>query len=103
MPASISRSCHSEAELARAAEDEVDFVTLSPLHASPGKGEALGLERFAVLRASQPSLRVLALGGIDATNAEGARRAGADGVAAIRAILAAEVERVGEIARALFG
>ena len=62
---------------------------LSPMFASPRKGEPLGVARFRTLRASVPSMHVLALGGIDASNAAIAREAGADGVAVIRAVLAA--------------
>jgi thiamine-phosphate pyrophosphorylase len=83
----IGRSCHDERGLAEALADGADAVTLSPLFASPGKGEPLGEARFAALRARFPALFVVALGGIDARNAHRAFAAGADAVAAIRAWL----------------
>lgn len=86
---SVSCSCHDLDELAAAARDGVDFVTLSPLRASPGKGAPLGIARFRALRASfaQP---VLALGGVDASVLAEARAGGADGVAVIRAVFGEE-------------
>ncbi|MEO7096769.1 MAG: thiamine phosphate synthase, partial [Polyangiales bacterium] len=89
-PCLVSRSCHDERSLAEAEDEGLDFVTLSPVHASPGKGEPLGVARFSSLRRAHPSLHVLALGGIDATNVDEAKRAGADGVAVIRAVLTAK-------------
>jgi thiamine-phosphate pyrophosphorylase len=86
----IGRSCHDARGLEEARAEGADAVTLSPLFASPGKGEPLGEARFAALRAQFPSLYVIALGGIDQSNAERARRAGADAVAAIRAWLATD-------------
>ncbi|MGZ3476076.1 MAG: thiamine phosphate synthase [Polyangiales bacterium] len=83
----IGRSCHDEHGLEEARADGADGVTLSPLFASPGKGAPLGEARFAALRGQFPSLFVIALGGIDETNADRARGAGADAVAAIRAWL----------------
>lgn len=83
-PSLLSRSCHDEAELHLAEGERVDFVTLSPLYASPGKGAPLGEERFATLRKTVPTLPVLALGGIDASHVARARALGADGVAMVR-------------------
>lgn len=80
----VSRSCHDEAGIAAARD--ADAITLSPLFASPGKGPALGVERFAALAAST-TVPVYALGGITASNARLALAAGAAGVAAIRAWL----------------
>ena len=89
-PCLLSRSCHDERALAEAEDEGLDFVTLSPMYPSPGKGEPLGAARFAQLRRTHPSLHVLALGGIDAENAADAKGAGADGVAVIRALLTAK-------------
>jgi len=60
------------------------MVTLSPIFESPGKGDALGLERLRdtcrVL-----SIPVIALGGVtDEAKIEGVRQAGAEGFASIR-------------------
>jgi len=97
----IGRSCHDEGELLRAVDEGVNAVTLSPVFASPGKGTPLGVDRFRAMRAKVPSMHVLALGGIDASNAASARDAGADGVAVIRAVLAAHDPA--EIVRRMLG
>ena len=78
-------SCHSAEELAAAVSAGADHVVLSPVHGVPQKGEALGLDGFAAL-AAPLLLPVVALGGIDASNAAAVRAAGADGVAVIRAL-----------------
>ena len=83
----IGRSCHDGAGLLAARDAGADGATLSPLFGSPGKGPALGVARFAELRALVPSLPVIALGGIDAGNARDALAVGATGVAALRAWL----------------
>ena len=82
----LAASCHDAQELALAAALGVDFVTLSPLQATathPGAA-ALGWVRAAELMSgfNQP---VYLLGGLGAAELEAARRAGAQGVAAIRA------------------
>ena len=76
-------SCHDQAELARAEAAGVDFVTLSPVLASPGKGAPLGWDRFEAL-ARTTRLPVFALGGVGPEDLEEARRLGAFGVAGIR-------------------
>ncbi len=85
----IGCSCHDAAGLEIARRAGADAATLSPLFASPGKGEPLGVERFAALRSVAPELEVLALGGVDAGNASLAARAGASGAATIRGWLSA--------------
>jgi thiamine-phosphate pyrophosphorylase len=82
----ISRACHDPA---RAQANGADAVVLSPVLA-PRKGRAaLGLEALAVVHRAGASL-VYALGGIDAPGARLCVEAGADGVAAIGAALAAD-------------
>lgn len=66
------------------------YATLSPFAAVPGKGRPLGAAGFAEIRQAVAELPVLALGGIDAAVGADARRAGADGVAVLRAIARAE-------------
>lgn len=76
----IGQSAHSADEIAQAAAAGADYVTLSPIFATiskPGYGPALGR---AMLEQTWP-LPVLALGGIDASNAAGCMGAGAAGVA----------------------
>lgn len=88
-PALVGFSAHDP--LDRTAVDAADYVTLSPLFATPRKPDAedaprpLGLARFASL-ADAVGRPVVALGGIDADNARLAVEAGASGVAVLRAI-----------------
>jgi len=87
----IAVSTHSAAEAMRwAADARVCFVALGPIFETPAKrayGHPLGLE---VLRAAcATGARVVAIGGIDAARAQKCLAAGASGVAAIRAVLAA--------------
>lgn len=79
----IGVSCHTQAELQHA--NGANYVLLSPYAHSPGKSEPLGSHGFASFT-RHLSMRVLALGGIDATNAAAAIQAGANGVAVIRAV-----------------
>jgi thiamine-phosphate diphosphorylase len=86
------RSCHDAAQKRAAEADGVDYVTVSPVHATaskPGYGPALGVEALATLAAST-TLPVYALGGIDGPAAVTAcRAAGAHGVAVMGAIMRA--------------
>lgn len=87
------RSCHTPGEVALAAAQGAAWVTLSPYAASaskPGYGPALPPDAFA-----GHSVPVLALGGIDVTNAAAARASGAHGVAVMGAVMrAADPARV---------
>jgi thiamine-phosphate pyrophosphorylase len=80
----IGASCHSPAELRERAG--VDFATYGPVFATPGKGPAIGL---AGLREARGSIPLFALGGVEADVAKACVDAGAHGIAAIRAWLAA--------------
>lgn len=85
----IGVSAHSPAELAGAAG--ADFAVFGPLHDTPSKrafGPPLGLDALRAARAAT-ALPLFAIGGLDTANAGAARDAGADGVAVIRAVLAA--------------
>jgi thiamine-phosphate pyrophosphorylase len=80
---SVAVSCHSAAEVQKAAAEGADFVVFGPVFESPGKGGSVGLEALAeACRAT--SIPVLALGGITLTNKESCMRAGAAGIAGIR-------------------
>lgn len=87
----VGRSCHDVAELAGARG--ADYVTLSPVYptaSKPGYGPALGVAGLAgVLRAVPGHPPVVALGGITADRAGACRRAGADGVAVLGAVMGA--------------
>jgi len=78
----VGASCHNPAELARAAELELDLVVLSPVlpTASHPGAATLGWPRFAESVADYP-LPVFALGGLGLADLEIARAHGAHGVA----------------------
>ncbi|KZD12085.1 thiamine phosphate synthase [Oceanibaculum pacificum] len=87
----IGASAHSLEEAEAAQQAGADYVTLSPIFATaskPGYGPALGLEglRHAVARLHLP---VVALAGIDATNAAACRAAGAAAVAVMGGLMRA--------------
>jgi thiamine-phosphate pyrophosphorylase len=75
----VGRSCHTldEVKATRA-----DFVTLSPIFESPGKGEPIGLNTLRA--ASKLGPPVYALGGVTWENADSCIQAGAVGIAGIR-------------------
>ena len=77
----VGASCHGAAELARAAELELDFVVLGPVlpTASHPGAPALGWEPFQALIADYP-LPVFALGGLTRADLDTARRHGAHGI-----------------------
>ena len=86
------RSCHSPADVATAAEQGAAWVTLSPYAASSSKPGRTTLAASAFVGHPVP---VLALAGIDATNAAAAIAAGAHGVAVMGAVMrAADPARV---------
>ena len=80
----ISASTREEAQAA--VELSAAYVGAGPVWATPSKKDApspIGLEGLEALRGLP--LPLIAIGGIDATNAADCIRAGADGVAVIRA------------------
>jgi thiamine-phosphate pyrophosphorylase len=80
----IGVSCHSEAEVRRAASEHADFALFAPVFEkknAPGFQPA-GIE--ALRKACQHNIRVLALGGVTVENAESCLQAGAAGIAGIR-------------------
>jgi len=82
----IGMSIHSAGEVT----DAADFCVLAPIFDSPGKGTPIGTA--ALREAAARGVPILALGGVDASNARACLSAGATGVAAIRA--GAELARV---------
>lgn len=85
----IGFSAHTLDQAREARDAGADYLTYSPVFPTPSKEglvEVVGLSglREAAARASIP---VVALGGIDETNAAECLRAGAAGVAAIRSLL----------------
>ncbi len=92
-------STHSRRELEAATAAGADYALFGPVFASPEKarfGPPQGIERLK--RAAQGPLPVLAVGGVAPSNAPGLARAGAHGVAAIRAF--AEPDRAAALAGA---
>jgi thiamine-phosphate pyrophosphorylase len=74
---------------------EADYLGVGPIWATPSKDDAvapLGLDELARICAAV-SVPVVAIGGIDAANAGGCIRAGAAGVAVIRAATDPELRR----------
>lgn len=83
-------SAHSVEEAVRAAALGAEYVTLSPIWHTPLKSgvlEPLGVEALIEARRQLPTTcKLIALGGVDAKNARLAIKAGADGIAVMRAI-----------------
>lgn len=79
----VGVSVHS-IEKATIAKQAADFVVLSPVFSSSGKGEPQGIERLREVCEQLKPFPVLALGGVDETNYEETLKAGASGFAAIR-------------------
>ncbi|MGA9900242.1 MAG: thiamine phosphate synthase [Terriglobales bacterium] len=87
----ISVSCHSPAEVARAAAEAADLAVFAPVFEKRGLATA-GLA--ALHEACEHPIKVLALGGITLENAHGCVEAGAAGVAGIRLFQENEVAGV---------
>ena len=77
----IGASCHTRAEVARAAQAGADFAVFGPVFEKASTRPA-GLD--ALREACQEKIPVLALGGVTLENAEACMQAGAAGIAAIR-------------------
>jgi len=89
----VGVSVASGAEAHRAIADGADYVSVSPVFLTPTKPDAdlaVGLEGVARVRDAVPGSPVLAIGGIGAGNARAVVEAGADGVAVVSAIMAAD-------------
>ena len=91
----VGVSAESVADAARAERDGADYVGASPVFATPTKADhalPLGLAGLRVLRAAT-KLPLVAIGGLHAGNARETIRAGADGLAVVSAIVAADDPR----------
>ncbi len=83
----VGVSVHSPEAVARAAREGADFAVFAPVFDTPGK---LGQGEAALAQACRAApIPVLALGGIDESNAHRCMDAGASGVACIRSVLGA--------------
>jgi 8-oxo-dGTP diphosphatase len=83
----VGVSCHDARELRAARECAADFAVLGPVHPTPSHpgSEPLGWTRFGAL-VRGAGLPVYALGGVGSADRPAAWDAGAQGVAAIRAL-----------------
>jgi thiamine-phosphate pyrophosphorylase len=83
----VSASCHTLADVRRAAEF-ADLILFGPVFEKRVDGEVvvegIGLEKLREACAAAGEVPVLALGGVDAANAQACLAAGAAGVAGIR-------------------
>jgi thiamine-phosphate pyrophosphorylase len=102
----IGLSTHSPAQIdAAAAEPEVDYIGVGPVHATPTKPgrPAVGLElvAYAAAHAATP---FFAIGGVDADTAAAVRAAGGERIAVVRALTdAADPEASAQALRAAIG
>jgi thiamine-phosphate pyrophosphorylase len=80
----IGVSAHSEQEALDAKAAGADFALFGNVFATPGKGEPAGIAGLAGVCAAAGSFPVIAVGGIDESNADKVIAAGAAGYAAIR-------------------
>ena len=91
----VGVSAESVADAARAERDGADYVGASPVFATPTKTDhapPLGLDGLRALRAAT-KLPLVAIGGLHVGNARETIRAGADGLAVVSAIVAADDPR----------
>lgn len=97
-PTVLGRSAHRAEEVAQAAADGLDYVTISPVGASaskPGYGPILGPEGLRSLldtarrQSHVPLPKVFALGGVEAPLCPDLLAAGAYGVAVLGAVMRA--------------
>jgi thiamine-phosphate pyrophosphorylase len=103
LPASVARqllgpdrligvSTHNTAEAQAAAEGGADFLVFGPVFFTPSKapyGQPVGLDALRAARAAV-ELPILAIGGIKKANLDQVLTAGADGIAVISAVVAAD-------------
>src|SRR3989338_5152654 len=87
----VGRSTHSPEQALEAQEEGFDYIGVGPVFSTPTKPDyapvGLDLVRFASKNIKIP---FVAIGGIDLTNLEEVRRAGAKTVAVVRAVMAHE-------------
>lgn len=113
MPAAVARkllgpeavigiSVRSVDEAVAAWKNGADYIAANMIFATDTKTnleKPLGLDAVGILKKATP-LPLIAIGGINTTNADTVRKAGADGIAVVSAIMAAS--QVDEAVRGLF-
>lgn len=81
----VAASCHSTAELVRAADIGCDFAVLGPVRGTPSHPGQAGIGWVGLAATlGVPPLPTFALGGVGRADLEDAQQAGAHGIAAIR-------------------
>ena len=89
-------SVSTEDEARKALADGADYVSVSPVFLTPTKPDAdaaVGLAGIRRIRRAVGTAPVLAIGGIDTTNARSIVTAGSDGVSVVSAIMSADDPR----------
>jgi thiamine-phosphate pyrophosphorylase len=104
----VGRSTHTEAELAAAVGEDVDYVALGPVFGTQSKATphaARGARHAAQAARAAAPLPLVAIGGIDAAGARALGRAGVAGIAVIGAVAGAAdpLAAVGELRAAFAG
>jgi thiamine-phosphate pyrophosphorylase len=87
----IGVSCESVRDASAAERGGADYVSVSPVFATPTKTDTAPALGLGGVRAARRAVRVpvVAIGGINATNAAEVIRAGADGICVVSAIVSA--------------
>ncbi|MEX3744649.1 MULTISPECIES: thiamine phosphate synthase [Lysinibacillus] len=86
-------SVHSQAELQTALQYGADYVGIGPIFATSSKKDAKppsGTKFLQQVRIQYPELPIVAIGGLNCSNAHTVFKAGADGIAVISAICESE-------------
>lgn len=94
----IGVSCHSVADVARAASEGADFVVFAPVFEKKDAPHTQPVGLDSLRKACRQGIAVLALGGITLENAGLCMRAGAAGIAAIRLF---QENNIAEVVRGL--
>lgn len=88
----IGASARSPEEAEAAWKEGADYIAANlifPTDTKTDLGEPLGIEAISELKRASP-LPLVAIGGINSSNVDTVRKAGADGIAVVSAIMAAE-------------
>jgi thiamine-phosphate pyrophosphorylase len=82
----IGVSTHSVEAAIETSKSGADYLFFGPIFLTPGKGNPVGLDELGNVCDGVGSFPVIALGGIDETNAQRVFATGAAGIAAIRSL-----------------
>jgi thiamine-phosphate pyrophosphorylase len=92
--ATIGASCHTRAEVARAAEEGADLAVFGPVFEKYKPGRSTRPTGLEILHeVCQEKIPVIALGGVNPENAAACVQAGAAGIAGIRLFQENEMDR----------